>query len=403
MTDKTPSPLKKTVSDFLNKRKHNVSPSTTSTYRSALQRFLHYLDDHEEVSADSPAPALTHDLEALLRYADYLARSGLSESTYCLYLTALGQWLDFLFQGDLLDDRVPIAEFQRLRARLRDKLGVSLKSTNLKPEKERRAPPDEVITLFLRIARENTLDNPDASDADRRRAELIRLRNVALLETLISTGTRISEALALNVGDLLDDQAAVVRRGVGKGDKSRMVFFDNQAWFALQVYLSETGVQREDDPLFLRHDRGAGNRKLRLGEHGGQKAIRQLRGSLVRVLCEELVALLLPDASDAYQSRLADRLAEDPDEWPSDLAKVQQTHPQLSEEVYRLKMHIRQAREITAHSFRHALATTLLSETGDLASVQDILGHSDPGTTRRYSKLSNERLRQVHQAGLKRE
>jgi len=83
---------------------------------------------------------------------------------------------------------------------------------------------------------------------------------VALLETLISTGARIGEVVGFNVGDLLDDRAADIRRGVGKGDKRRVVFFDDRAWFALQAYLGETGAAHGHMPIFLRHDRGAGGK-----------------------------------------------------------------------------------------------------------------------------------------------
>jgi len=44
------------------------------------------------------------------------------------------------------------------------------------------------------------------------------------------------------------------------------------------------------------------------------------------------------------------------------------------------------------HALRHTFATNLLEDTGDLALVQDALGHADPGTTRIYAKVRNSRL-----------
>ena len=44
------------------------------------------------------------------------------------------------------------------------------------------------------------------------------------------------------------------------------------------------------------------------------------------------------------------------------------------------------------HALRHTFATDLLEETGDLALVQDALGHSSPETTRVYAKVRNSRL-----------
>lgn len=42
---------------------------------------------------------------------------------------------------------------------------------------------------------------------------------------------------------------------------------------------------------------------------------------------------------------------------------------------------------VTAHRFRHSIATQLLSETGDLRLVQEFLGHSTPGTTAVYTRV----------------
>lgn len=44
------------------------------------------------------------------------------------------------------------------------------------------------------------------------------------------------------------------------------------------------------------------------------------------------------------------------------------------------------------HSLRHYFATRLLDKTGDLALVQDALGHSDPKTTRIYAKGNEKKL-----------
>ncbi|MEN6544526.1 MAG: site-specific integrase [Armatimonadia bacterium] len=44
------------------------------------------------------------------------------------------------------------------------------------------------------------------------------------------------------------------------------------------------------------------------------------------------------------------------------------------------------------HALRHTFATELLDETGNLALVQDALGHSRPETTRVYAKVKNSAL-----------
>ncbi|MBI3742367.1 MAG: tyrosine-type recombinase/integrase [Chloroflexi bacterium] len=53
---------------------------------------------------------------------------------------------------------------------------------------------------------------------------------------------------------------------------------------------------------------------------------------------------------------------------------------------------------MTPHSLRHAFATKLLDATGDLAVVQDMLGHSSPTTTRIYAQVSSKRMREADRA-----
>lgn len=49
----------------------------------------------------------------------------------------------------------------------------------------------------------------------------------------------------------------------------------------------------------------------------------------------------------------------------------------------------------SGHQLRHRFATRVLDATGDLASVQELLGHASPETTRIYSKVSTRRLSQA--------
>jgi len=46
-------------------------------------------------------------------------------------------------------------------------------------------------------------------------------------------------------------------------------------------------------------------------------------------------------------------------------------------------------KHITPHSLRHACATLALDAGAELRDVQDLLGHADPRTTRRYDRARN--------------
>jgi len=85
-------------------------------------------------------------------------------------------------------------------------------------------------------------------------AEPLSARDRAILETLYSSGLRVSELTGLNVSGL--DMAAGTVRVLGKGDKERVVPLGSKAQEALADYLECRGEPGREAPLFVNHRGG---------------------------------------------------------------------------------------------------------------------------------------------------
>jgi site-specific recombinase XerD len=185
---------------------------------------------------------------------------------------------------------------------------------------------------FLKLEEmDRLMGSPDVS-------EEAGLRDRAILETLFSTGLRVSELVKLN-----REQIDFERKElgiIGKGNRARVVFLSDDAAVWIKKYLDS----REDyfKPLFIRYAgrgiAGKDGEKMRLTTRSVQRLVaRYAKTAMLQV-------------------------------------------------------------KTTPHTLRHSFATDLLSGGADIRSVQEMLGHKSITTTQIYTHVTDKRLKEVHRA-----
>jgi integrase/recombinase XerD len=172
---------------------------------------------------------------------------------------------------------------------------------------------------------EALLEAPDVST-------LLGLRERTMLELMYASGLRVSELVALRLVELsLNDG---VLRVTGKGSKTRLVPFGEQARLWLERYLKQARGAilngQVDDALFV--------------TGRGGPMTRQMFWTIIK----------------------------------KHAARAEIRAP------------------LSPHTLRHAFATHLLNHGADLRVVQLLLGHSDISTTQIYTHVARERLRHLH-------
>jgi integrase/recombinase XerD len=283
------------IDDFLAHlaAERGVSRHTVEAYGRDLRRFAAGL----EAAGRPPESARRQDVR---RHLEALAESGLGARSIGRHLAALRSFYRFL----LLERRIAANPSEDLEA----------------PRPLRRLPAP-----LLGSEIEALLAAPDPSTPR-------GLRDRALLETLYSTGMRVSEATGARL-DAVHLKLGYMRC-TGKGSKERVVPLGSQAVRWLERYLREARPAldpRGASPLLF-----PGRNGRPLSRQGVWKSIR----------------------AHGRRAGIRGRL-----------------HP---------------------HRVRHSFATHLLENGADLRAVQQMLGHADISTTQIYTHVNRERLRRLY-------
>jgi len=297
------------IAEFLEYMEIQVGCSllTIRDYRRYLKRFYNWLTENSPTARPDEI-----NLDLIRKYRLYLAhlrtRDGvqLKRITQSYHIVALRAFLRYL----VVQRDIP----------------------TLSPDKIELPKQGSRSVAFLNAEQmERLLSSPKISNN-------AGLRDKTILETLFSTGLRVSELVKLN-----RDQIDLERKefGVkGKGNKLRVVFLSDTAAKWIERYLKS----RQDNfkPLFIRYS----------GKVDAQK-----NGEKMRLTARSIQNIVAKHAKRAGLPI-----------------------------------------EATPHTLRHSFATDLLISGADIRSVQEMLGHESIRTTQVYTHVTNKHLKEVHKA-----
>ena len=277
------------------KLEKNLSENTIESYRSDISSLLRFL---EEYKIDDPSEV---GYENLIAFFKALKNAGLNSRSAARYYSSLKGFFNYLVRNKYIAanpiEKVPTP-----------KLGKNLPSV---------LSVNEVDAI---------LSKPDT-------ANILGLRDKAMLETFYACGIRVSELINLKLSDIFLEEEVI--RVLGKGSKERLVPIGSSAIEWINNYLKHSR-------LLLEKKTKSGN-FLFLNSHGTK---------LSRMGIWKIV-----------------------DRYVTEAGILKEVHP---------------------HTFRHSFATHLLEGGADLRAVQEMLGHADISTTQIYTHIDREYIKQVH-------
>ena len=319
--------------EFLNylKFEKRFSEHTAKCYGADLRQFVDFLSWRSEqrsptaevISPDQPhgEPAHTHpttetdqfllatNTDDVRAYLALLNEKQYSKATIARKLATLRSFYKFLVKRG----RLPMNPVTPVRT----------------PKQEKKLPKFLEYEEVKRLLETPSLDN------------WLGARDRAIMETLYSTGMRVSELVALNMDDV--DFLGEVVHVRGKGKKERITPISSAALQVIQHYMEFRSKRARSNENF-------DSKVLFVNKHGGRLSTRSVRRKMDKYL------------------------------------KMAGLDPAIS-----------------PHTLRHSFATHMLNNGADLRSVQELLGHQSLSTTQIYTHLSTTKLREVYQGAHPRE
>ena len=278
------------------------------------------------------------------RYIRYLKlQRSYSPNTLDAYQRDLNKLLDFLRKVDVAPFDVKLEDLQQFAASLHEQ-GIGSKSQARILSGVRACYRFLVLDGYLEVDPTELLESPHlpkhlpeylTTDEVDMLQDSIDLstneghRNRAIIEVLFSCGLRVSELTNLKLSDLFLEEQFI--RVMGKGNKERLVPISDRA-------IEELGYWFDD------------RRQMTIKPGEEDYVFLNRRG---HHLTRTMILIMIKRQAEA--------------------AGIKKT--------------------ISPHTLRHSFATALLRGGADLRVIQDLLGHSNIGTTEMYTHLDNTSLR----------
>ena len=156
-------------------------------------------------------------------------------------------------------------------------------------------------------------------------------RDTLIIELLYATGVRVSELVNIKIKDIKREEK--LRKVLGKGNKERMVIYNNHTKKALDTYLKDG----------YNYFNKKSSEYLILNKNGNKLSERYIREIINK--------------------------------------KVSQASLDI---------------KISPHTLRHTFATDILENGADLMTVKELLGHESLNTTSIYTHITNEQIKKTY-------
>lgn len=285
---------KKQFEEYL-KLEKSLSKHSVEAYHRDVTKLTDFLDVKGlSLTPQQITPAHIRD------FLEWVAELGMTPHSQARTLSGIRAYYRFLIMEDILQvDPTDTIEAPKLSRKLPDTLNFH-----------------EIEQLFAAI----DLSTPEGT------------RNRAMLETLYSSGLRVSELLELRLSNLYEDMGFL--KVAGKGEKERLVPIGRDALKHIKLYKEgvrcHLNIKKGHEDIIFLNRRGA-----------------QMTRVMVFTIVKDLAAR----------------------------AGIQKT--------------------VSPHTFRHSFATHLIEGGADLRAVQELLGHESITTTEIYTHLDRDYLKQV--------